>query len=426
MNKKEGLVWKKYFDEDFIEYDTDYYTTKGESASKKEKFKIQRYPYLVVNSMTDVVLAENPKVTFANKEIDILQEEDYRSALAGVFGYGEVVIIPSMKDDELEYEMMPSCDVDYTEVDGELKVLQYTRVTSKYDYNKEEWVDDQIVVRHEVVDNAYTISENNQEIKTFRSEVMAPKIIKNKNLLGSGLPIYATATGVIHDLNICDLEKHFDRELSQKTILLPQNVVKQGKSDANKKRNANAVGFINDKTRRFRLIPSIDTAKQEPLIVDGDYGIEKYLSDKNSGLHMLSMHCGFGSNYFSENQESGLQTATAVINSKSTLFRSKKIHDKTLKEIIEAMFRGWLIFKGKEANKYKELQITFSDSIIQDDVAKQQQLLQEYSAGIITQEYYLMEVYGLSGTELEKQTADNFIDEVKYKKPEIEKDAQDL
>lgn len=399
-NRIELSVWKKYFDADYIEYDEDAYNDAGILISKKNKFKTARYPYMVVNQMVTKVLSEEPKVTIGKKDVEELQDIDYRKGMASVMGYGQVVVIPYMVDSKLYYDVLPSCDTDFVSDNGELKYLSYMREIAVYDTKYKEWTKEVLVCEHRIEEGNYYYYENNVLINSYSTDVMAPKLINNQNIINTGQPIYATATGIIQDLNINDLHKKIDREISKKEVLIPSNMVEaDNRRDEQKGTTKNKIGYVNG-SRKYRIIPGVSTDNQQPIYIDGKFDPQSYGYDKNQNLHMLGIQCGFGAKYFSyDQQSSGMKTATEIYSEQSDLYQSKKMHDKSLGEIIKTLYRGYLIFTQQDINTVDKLEIQFSDNIIQDDNVKKDDALKLYNVEAIDQQT-LLEAFGYSESEI--------------------------
>lgn len=399
-NRIELSVWKKYFDADYIEYDEDAYNDAGILISKKNKFKTARYPYMVVNQMVTKVLSEEPKVTIGKKDVEELQGIDYRKGMASVMGYGQVVVIPYMVDSKLYYDVLPSCDTDFVSDNGELKYLSYMREIAVYDKKYKEWTKEVLVCEHRIEEGNYYYYENNVLINSYSTDVMAPKLINNQNIINTGQPIYATATGIIQDLNINDLHKKIDREISKKEVLIPSNMVEaENRRDEQKGTTKNKIGYVNG-SRKYRIIPGVSTDNQQPIYIDGKFDPQSYGYDKNQNLHMLGIQCGFGAKYFSyDQQSSGMKTATEIYSEQSDLYQSKKMHDKSLGEIIKTLYRGYLIFTQQDINTVDKLEIQFSDNIIQDDNVKKDDALKLYNVEAIDQQT-LLEAFGYSESEI--------------------------
>lgn len=399
-NRIELSVWKKYFDADYIEYDEDAYNDAGILISKKNKFKTARYPYMVVNQMVTKVLSEEPKVTIGKKDVEELQDIDYRKGMASVMGYGQVVVVPYMVDSKLYYDVLPSCDTDFVSDNGELKYLSYMREIAVYDTKYKEWTKEVLVCEHRIEEGNYYYYENNVLINSYSTDVMAPKLINNQNIINTGQPIYATATGIIQDLNINDLHKKIDREISKKEVLIPSNMVEaDNRRDEQKGTTKNKIGYVNG-SRKYRIIPGVSTDNQQPIYIDGKFDPQSYGYDKNQNLHMLGIQCGFGAKYFSyDQQSSGMKTATEIYSEQSDLYQSKKMHDKSLGEIIKTLYRGYLIFTQQDINTVDKLEIQFSDNIIQDDNVKKDDALKLYNVEAIDQQT-LLEAFGYSESEI--------------------------
>lgn len=402
MQENKQIVWKKYFDEEFLEYDVDFYDNLGNIITTKEKKKIFRYPFLVVNTWVSKILSEEPKIMLLGKKFDL--KIDFRKLVASFLAYGKIIIVPYFQEEELKIKILQIEDVDFILQNDKLKSLSYYEKRKIFvNGNWEEinvyckWTNENLQTMYTESIDDKVIEENTMMINGF--DFMPPFIINCSNTTNNGIPVYATATGVIDDLNRNDLEMIFDRELSRKEVLVPSNMiadsVKDWKkySDPNDFRSLNKLAYVNN-SRKYRIMPGTSGENQKPIYVDGKFNPETYSSNRNQLLHLLSLHCGFGSRYLSYDSGSGVKTATEVISEKSELFQNKKMHDKTLKESIVNIIKAFGQLQAVEI-KEEDIEIIFSDNIIVDDEKKKEEAFALFQAGVIDQRT-LLEFYKFS------------------------------
>lgn len=402
MQENKQIVWKKYFDEEFLEYDVDFYDNLGNIITTKEKKKIFRYPFLVVNTWVSKILSEEPKIMLLNKEFDL--NIDFRKLVTSFLAYGKVIVVPYFQEEELKIKILQIDDVNFITQNDKLKSLSYYEkrkffVNDNWEEKKVycKWTNNNLQTLYTESIDDKIIEENTITINGF--DFMPPFIINCSNTTNNGVPVYATATGVIDDLNRNDLEMIFDRELSRKEVLVPSNMiadsVKEWKkySDPNDFRTLNKLAYVNN-SRKYRIMPGTSGEDQKPIYVDGKFNPETYSSNRNQLLHLLSLHCGFGSRFLSYDSDSGIKTATEVVSEKSELFQNKKMHDKTLKESIINIIKAFGQLQAIEI-KNDDIEILFSDNIIVDDEKKKEEAFELFKVGVIDQRT-LLEFYKFS------------------------------
>lgn len=422
ISNNKNMSWTKYFNMKEYEVDVEYYSPSGNLVRTQVGFKSARYPYLIVDQWLSKILSEQPKITMKSSSeeesrIEELEELDYKAGLGAVLGYGEAIIVPQIVQDNLTYVVHSLDDVEFIENNGELIYLKYL----KTDYRINEigkWEEIILDCIHEIDKETmkYTYKELFEDKIydgrewTYDSDKLAPFSLKCRNMLGGGQPVYATGTGIIEELNKNDYQKALDRQLSRKTLFVPDTAIEKSSYG----QDMNNTGYLNDATSIMRIMPAKDREEQMPMIFDGNYNPTPYIEDANQMLHMLSLACGFGPKYLSFDDNGSMKTATEVVSEKSDLYQNKKMHDKTLEELIKRIFEGYLIITNGDINKAARLVIEFSDNIIIDDEARRKVLFEEYTDGLISQRYYLEQTTSLTTEEIEEMIAETNIEEVDF------------
>lgn len=379
------LNYKNYYNEDLIQvpYERIVESEDGQILimDAVQEVKTNRYPQLVVKTWLSKILSELPKVYNGNDEINI-SDLDLNTLVSGVLAYGKILVVPQILNDKQTFDYIYHQDVEYTIENEILNEVTFIYNDLLYEYTRTDGIVELIV------SDGTTILQRD----TFAD--MPVFFIENRGIEQNGLPVYADAIKVIERLNFNDFEESLDQELSRKEVLIPDSRLKDGR------RSLDKTPLLNAKTRKFRVIPGEQDGDNKPIFTDGKFTPEPYSNVRDNYLHILSIHVGFGARYLSfDNQNGGLKTATEVVSEKSELYQNKKLHDRMLIELITNLLNSYQILLKEE--QYVNLLIECSDNIIQDDQARQQQLFQEVVAGIISNEYYLKEVYNLDDAEVQ-------------------------
>lgn len=423
IGSNKNITWTKYFNMKEYEVDVEYYSSNGNLVRTQEGFKTARYPYLVVEQWLSKILSETPSITKKTNEeetnsVEELENMDYKPGLGAVLGYGEVIIVPQIINDKLTYQTHSLDDVEFIENNGELVHLTYLKSDYRLNGSTKKWEEIILECVHEIDKESmkYTYREMYEgriyedRFSAYDSEFLAPFTLKCRNMLGGGQPVYATGVGIIEDLNKNDYQKSLDRKLSRKTLFVPDTAIEKSSYG----QSLNNTGYLNDATSIMRIMPAKDREEQMPMIFDGGYNPTPYIEDSNQLLHMLSLACGFGPKYLSFDGAGSMKTATEVVSEKSDLYQNKKMHDKTLKELIERIYRGYLILTNANIDAVTQLEIEFSDNIIIDDEARRVALLEEYNDGLISQEYYLRKTTTLTDDEIALMIANTSVEEIDF------------
>ena len=139
-------------------------------------------------------------------------------------------------------------------------------------------------------------------------------------------------------------------------------------------------------------------ATKEDLIQDDnkDLRTNKQIESLNTCLNILGNKVGFGTNHYKYDQ-TGLQTATAVVSANSKMFRRKKKleigYESAIFDLVNAICYASTTFGQYNINT-EGLKITFDDSIIEDKEAESNRALREVNAGLISKVEYREKIFG--------------------------------
>lgn len=250
----------------------------------------------------------------------------------------------------------------------------------------------------------------NREIQTKSTiplfSIIKPNIVNNYDKDNPmGMAIFGNS---LSQLRGCDLV--FDSysseiELGVKRLLVAKNLLKSVSTSASNQialQNGGALPF--DSTNK--LFMYIDEWKDKPPVTDINLELRtaQHREALTDMVTSVSMACGFGSSYYSLQQDMSVQTATAVVSAKDELYKNKKKHEIILEEAIINMCKAILVVNNIEAGgKFKittEITVNFDDSIIEDDGAFKEYGLRLYSAGAITDEVLLKKYFMYTDEEI--------------------------
>lgn len=378
-------------------------THKPEIVESIQDFHTMQYEQLITKTWCNINFAEEPEIKINDTEYKWKDDFDGRQLFAEIISEGEVLVIPDIIDNKIKFRTKKMGNVDYLEnSNGELVYIKFEdTITSLQDY---ETFDKKNITRKTIYyideESGKCISkvyEDDQYMENKSGEYLKIPVFiaRYSNEQINGEPIWHNAIGTIKQLNKSDYYQDIDREISRKMVALP-DIFLEGES-----RSKSKIPMLKG-SPLFRLIPGFEESK--PIVFDGNYNPDNYISEKNWFLHILSQQVGLGNKYFSYDDNGGLKTATEVVSDKSELYQTKLIHD----DIIELYFRKLIQLAYIKIGVEKldqDFMFTFSDAIIQDDNAYQQQLYNDNLAGFISNEYYLEKIYS-EDAKMAKPTTD--------------------
>lgn len=361
-------------------------------------------PKLITRIHASNQLAETPLVN-VNGVIDreAYDYEDLEIMLTTLFAYGTIVTIPSKnKKGEVIYEILTqgNCkNLQYYEDYDELVFLSY--IQKKKLFINGEIVDREVTYKHTLIDGVYYLQEfyydknnmiylnGNDGTQPISIGKMLPKVFKLKlNADVCGVPVYANAASLIIDADKIYIDKNDERELLKSVVAVPGNLI-NFKDD----RGDGQVSNLSQTSRIFLNISGFSDDNELPWQqFGGGFSPQSFIDDLNFTLHMISLHSGLGSRYLSYDKNTGVKTATEVKVANTDFSISKDMLNKSTKELVEYLFEikyyfdNLTLFDG-------EVIIEFQDNVILSDETKEQKLFKDYTAGVITKEFYFEQSY---------------------------------
>lgn len=145
---------------------------------------------------------------------------------------------------------------------------------------------------------------------------------------------------------------------------------------------------------------AIKGMEQQP-IKDIDFSLrtDPHINGINADLKYLSAGLRLGNDFYSFDK-SGLKTATEVVSENSDTFRTKVQHQIP---IYDSLYDLIAAICEMEGIKYKEISITFDDSIIQDEDALIKRGLDLLTAGVISKEKFMKKYLHYEDSEIQEE-----------------------
>lgn len=215
-----------------------------------------------------------------------------------------------------------------------------------------------------------------------------------------GIAIFANAIPILKklDLEYDSYEKEFD--LGRKRLFVSPAVTE----DEHGKPVFDSADIV------FDLLPEDYLSPDKPIVESNmSLRIEEHSRAINQDLDLLSLKCGFGTQYYSFDR-AGLATATQVISENSDLYRTIKKHEipleETIRTLIRAIIRLGIVAGVPGLDPNAEIKIGFDDSIIEDKDAERKRDREDVAMGAMGIVEYRAKWYGETEEEAAKKIPD--------------------
>ncbi len=178
---------------------------------------------------------------------------------------------------------------------------------------------------------------------------------------------------------------NFDREysLGKKRILVDRKAVKRKAEGVDENGNIQYTSYFDADDEVYVAIEGMED--QPVKEISSDLRAEAYISAINADLKYLSSGLRLGNDFYSFDKD-GLKTATEVVSENSDTFRTKVQHQIP---IYDCLYDLIATICEMENISYKEISITFDDSIVQDEDALIKRGIELYNAGLISKEKFM-------------------------------------
>ena len=159
---------------------------------------------------------------------------------------------------------------------------------------------------------------------------------------------------------------------------------------------------------------AIEGMEDQPIKdINFDLRTQQHIEGINADLKYLSAGLRLGNDFYSFDKD-GLKTATEVVSENSDTFRTKVQHQIP---IYDSLYDLIACICEMEGIKYKEISITFDDSIIQDEEALINRGINLYNAGLISKEKFMTKYLHYEESEV-KEEIQKILEDKKIVQPE--------
>lgn len=191
----------------------------------------------------------------------------------------------------------------------------------------------------------------------------------------------------------------FDHEFSsgKRRILIDQSAVKKEATGVDSNNNIVYASYFDASDDVYVAIKGMEN---EPIKdINFDLRTEQHINGINAELNYLSAGVRLGNNFYSFDG-TGVKTATEVVSENSDTYRTKVQHQIPL---YDSLYDLIACICEMEDIKYKEISITFDDSIIQDEEALINRGINLVNAGLISKEKFMRKYLHYEDSEVEEE-----------------------
>ena len=191
----------------------------------------------------------------------------------------------------------------------------------------------------------------------------------------------------------------FNHEFSsgKRRILINRNAVKKKATGVDNNNNIVYASYFDASDDVYVAIEGMDN---EPIKdINFELRTQQHIEAIDAELNYLSAGVKLGNNFYSFDG-TGLKTATEVVSENSDTYRTKVQHQIPL---YDSLYDLIACICEMEGIKYKEISITFDDSIIQDEEALINRGINLYNAGLISKEKFMTKYLHYEETEVQDE-----------------------
>lgn len=191
----------------------------------------------------------------------------------------------------------------------------------------------------------------------------------------------------------------FDHEFSsgKRRILIDRNAVKRKATGVDDNNNIIYTSYFDADDD---IYVAIEGMENEPVKdINFDLRSQQHIEAINAELNYLSAGVRLGNNFYSFDG-TGVKTATEVISENSDTFRTKEQHQISL---YDHLYDLVACICEMEGIKYKEISITFDDSIVQDEESLINRGIALCNAGLISKEKFMKKYLHYEDAEIKEE-----------------------
>lgn len=229
-------------------------------------------------------------------------------------------------------------------------------------------------------------------------QIIKPNLVNNVDLDSPyGISCYANAIGRLKKVDLIFDSGNNEFSLGRKRIMMPMSLLQDTTDNGTPIFDPNDVVFYAWSTMESELKDG------KPIDLTGQLRIAEHSQGLQDALNYLADGVGLGTDRYDYSNAGGLKTATEVISEESTLYSNIKRHEQVLEAALTGMVRALAHLAGFSTDT--EVTIKFDDSIITDENTQIDNAVKLTSAGLKSKLTAIMELYGLSEKEAEKELA---------------------
>lgn len=246
----------------------------------------------------------------------------------------------------------------------------------------------------------YSNVEEDEIIETENPRFQVWKLpIANNFDTGSPMGLSILANHIDKFKNIDTKYDSFDHEFTsgRRRVLVDRKAVKKKAEGVDDNGNIIYASYFDVDDDVYVAIEGMEN--QPIKDIDFDLRTEEHINGINAELKYLSAGLRLGNDFYSFDK-SGLKTATEVVSENSDTFRTKVQHQIP---IYDCLYDLIATVCEMEDIKYKEISITFDDSIVQDEDALIKRGIELYNAGLISKEKFMKKYLHYEDTEIEEE-----------------------
>lgn len=223
--------------------------------------------------------------------------------------------------------------------------------------------------------------------------------IANNFDTGSPMGLSILANQIDKFKNIDTKYDSFDREfeLGKRRILVDRKTVKKRVEGVDE--NGNPI-YVSHFDADDEVYVAIDGMENQP-VKDIDFVLRttEHIDGINAELNYLSAGAGLGTGFYKFDGQ-GLKTATEVVSENSDTYRTKVHHQIP---IYDCLYDLIACICEMENIPYKEISITFDDSIVQDEDALIKRGIELYNNGLISLEKFMKKYLHYEDAEIQEE-----------------------
>lgn len=193
----------------------------------------------------------------------------------------------------------------------------------------------------------------------------------------------------------------FDHEFSsgKRRILIDRSAVKKKAIGVDDSNNIIYTSYFDSNDDVYVAIEGMNN---EPVkSIDFQLRTEEHIKGINAELNYLSAGVGLGNNFYSFDGQ-GLKTATEVISENSDTYRTKVKHQNAIYDPLYDLIAAICEMENIE---YKDISITFDDSIVQDEEALINRGINLINAELISKEKFMKKYLHYEDSEVTEELA---------------------